>query len=283
MKFPKYYINGNYQVKLEKDGTKTRTTPDEKFLPKFPETMDVNISNHCIWNCSFCYISASEDGQHGDLNLPIFDQLVPGMEIAINYATHPDLISFLNRMYNKRVIVNITINQKDLDNPETIGMINNLFTAKLIQGLGVSVNNISKLHYLDNDNIVYHVIAGITPISVIRELIKNEKRILILGYKTKGRGEDCTPDFVSLILEIEDILKMNNSIISFDNLALSQLNIKSLVSDSIWKSHYMGEEGQFSMYLDTVTESFFKSSLEKESFEIGELSLGEMFKKVRSL
>ena len=280
IKFPIIYNNGNYQVKIENDGTKTRTCLDDKFEPRFPETIDLNISNYCEHNCEFCYISASINGKHGNLNLPIFDDIKPGMELAINYAKHPSLFDFLLRMQEKKVIVNMTINQMDFENGKTTKFIEQLLELKLITALGVSVNSIDRLPQINFDNVVYHVIVGLTPIDSIKQLIKLKKKILFLGYKTKGRGKNIIPNIEELKNEMSNFLKINESILSFDNLALEQLSIIHKVSKEVWKNHYMGEEGQYSMYIDSVSEKFFKSSTEVHGYDLKDKSLKEIFKKV---
>lgn len=281
--FPVIVNNGNYQIQILEDGTKIRTCLDDKFEPLVPETIDLNISNHCVHDCPFCYIDAGSDKPHGNLQHPILDDIGYGTEIAINYAKHPDLLPFLKRMKSQGVIVNMTVNQKDLEDVTSKAFFELLLENKLIIGLGVSVNSIERLTYINNDNIVYHVIAGITPIVSIIELIQKKKKILILGYKTKGRGQNITPRLERLQHTIKDLLDLNESIISFDNNALEQLDIRNIVSNNVWNNHYMGGEGEFSMYIDTVSEKFFKSSTEEVGYDIGEKSIREIFKQVRSL
>ena len=48
-------------------------------------------------------------------------------------------------------------------------------------------------------------------------------------------------------------------VVSFDNLALEQLDVKTLLGDK-WNNFYMGDDGQFTMYIDAVTGTFGKSS-----------------------
>ena len=79
---------------------------------------------------------------------------------------------------------------------------------------------------------------------------------------------------------MKQLLRDNRSILSFDNLALEQLDIKNCVRTLIWNKCYMGEEGQFSMYIDTVEEKFYKSSTEEVGFDLNDLSLKEIFSRV---
>jgi len=277
------YNNGNYQVTIESDGTKTRVCLDDEFKPTRPETLDINISNHCVHNCPFCYIDASTEGKHGKLDLPILLNLKKGTEVAINYAKHPGLYQFLQRMKHRGVISNMTVNQKDLDDESTRSFIEMLLEKELILGLGVSVNSIDTLYRIDNNNVVYHVIAGITPIVVIEELIKHKSKILILGYKTKGRGENVTPRLERIQNEIKRLLTINEGVISFDNNALQQLNIRDYVSKDIWTNHFMGEEGAFSMYVDTVDRKYYVSSTHEEGYDINDINIEALFKHIQNV
>ena len=260
------YINGNYQVTIYPDGTKVRTTPDDCFAPVFPETLDVNISNKCPHGCKFCYIDAKIDGKHGNLNLPIFDSLGKGTEIAINYADHPDLVSFLNRMEKQGVVVSMTINAKDLRIPERLEQISLLVNSSLIKGLGVSIKDYATYRKLPGfitnyPNTVYHIINGIFNTQDLIPLSRAKVKLLVLGYKTKGRGTTFTTTN-NLSEPILEIILENQSIISFDNLALDQLKIRNIVAEQVWADNYMGEEGQFSMYIDAVAETSSTSSTE---------------------
>jgi hypothetical protein len=48
--------------------------------------------------------------------------------------------------------------------------------------------------------------------------------------------------------------------ISFDNLALDQLDVKSLISSEKYNEIYMGDDGESTMYIDLVNKEFAKSS-----------------------
>lgn len=110
------YINGNYSVKIFDDGTKIRETEQESFKAEFPECMDVKITNQCDMNCIMCHEGSTNDGKHGDiLNVEFINSLNPYTELALgggNPLSHPNLIEFLKICRKKRIIVNMTVNQK---------------------------------------------------------------------------------------------------------------------------------------------------------------------------
>jgi len=279
------YKNGNYTVSIFSDGTKIRYNNLDNFQPEYPETLDVNISNYCENNCEFCYISASTQGKHGNLNLDVFNQLKPFTEIAINFAKHPQLEEFLIRMKDRKVIVNMTINQRDVR--EQKQRLDYWIENKLIYGLGISVVNISKDFIEENkrifgNNIVYHTITAITTKETFKTL--ESEKVLVLGFKQKGRGTNLGINNYSETESVisEAIKNKSYQVLSFDNLALEQLHIQDKIDKGIWENYYMGEEGQFSMYIDTVEEKYYKSSLELIGYPIENKNIKEMFEDVKN-
>ena len=56
-------------------------------------------------------------------------------------------------------------------------------------------------------------------------------------------------------------------VLTFENLAIEQLNLKEKISKETWEKYYLGEEGNASFYYDAVSKKAFRSStelLEKE-------------------
>ena len=111
MKILGKYRNGNYIVTIGDDGTKIRETEYDEFIPAFAENCDCKITDKCDGGCQWCYEGCTPSGKHGDILNPKFlDSLHPFTELAINGndLTHPDLIPFLQKLKEKKVIANIT-------------------------------------------------------------------------------------------------------------------------------------------------------------------------------
>ena len=279
MKFPINYKNGNYNVTILKDGTKIRTTKEDDFIPSRPETLDINISNYCENNCEYCYLDATTKGKHGNLNHNFLNTIPEFTEVAINYAKHPGLFEFLKRMKKQNVIVNITINEIDLikDWKDILYYQQN----ELVYGIGVSVcikDENTKWIVQNFDNVVAHTIFGITTLEDYYWISESFDKVLVLGYKRKGRGRNIIPGNVFGIEEIYDLFK----IVSFDNLGIEQTNIKDKVSEQEWEQSFMGEEGTASFFIDTVEEKFYKSSLEEDGEDINNLSVIEIFNNIKN-
>lgn len=279
MKFPISYKNGNYNVTILNDGTKIRVTDENDFIPSRPETLDINISNYCENNCEYCYLNATIKGKHGNLNHDFLNTIPEFTEVAINYARHPGLFEFLKRMKEQNIIVNITINEIDLvkDWKDILYYQQN----KLVYGIGVSLcikDENTKWIVQNFDNVVAHTIFGITTLEDYYWISESFDKVLVLGYKRKGRGRNIIPGNVFGIEEIYDLFK----IVSFDNLGIEQTNIKEKVSEQEWEQSFMGEEGTASFFIDTVEEKFYKSSLDEDGEDINNLSVIEMFNNIKN-
>ena len=101
--------------------------------------------------------------------------------------------------------------------------------------------------------------------------------MLILGYKNFGRGVDffgysglgvlCSQnDLYNALPEI-----VNDEwydVVAFDNLAIEQLDPKRLMSDEEWRKCFMGEDSEFSFYIDAVNKNFGKNSMSNKRYDM---------------
>lgn len=289
MKLLGVYKNGNYNVAIFNNGTKIRETKEDKFNADFPECMDVKITNYCDMGCPYCHEASSKEGKHGDiLNLKFIDTLKPYTELAIgggNPLSHPDLEEFLEVLKERKIIANMTINQKHFEECEPY--INILVKEGLIKGLGVSLRNPTK-EFIEKikkyPNAVIHVINGVVAIENLEKLYDNDLKILILGYKTFRKGHQYYSDAVEmnkalLKFKMEEILK-HFKVVSFDNLAIEQLEVKRLMTEEEWNDFYMGDDGQFTMYIDLVEKQFAKCSVSVFRYKLKD-NIEDMFRVVK--
>lgn len=283
------YQNGNYNVSLYSDGTKIRFSLDDEFKPVFPESIDVKITNKCDNNCKMCHENSNIDGMHGNLNSKFFSSLPRGIELALgggNCLLHPDLFSFLKRMKTQGVICNMTINQHHFK--KNLNLIKQLLDEKLIYGLGISVCDMCDVNDIisfcdEQTNCVIHIIAGAIDYNVLTTLYDHNLKVLILGYKIFGRGEEFYSDNVRKNIDFfrENILDISKhfSIVSFDNRAVKLLNIESKFEN--FDKFYMGDDGEFTMYIDLVNQKFAQSSTSYIRYDLKD-SILEMFKVVQN-
>ena len=272
MKLIGEYINGNILTAIFSDGTKIRETDDDEFIPAFAENMDIKISNYCDMGCPFCHEGSSVKGKHGDiLNQKFIDTLHPYQEVAIgggDITSHPDLIPFLKKLKEKKVIANITVNQNHFEKKQDL--IRQLVSENLVYGIGVSLTKptaefISLIKQYPNA--VIHTINGILSPADIQALSDKDLKLLILGYKHLRRGDEWYEKDKQNIENKQKWLKDNLGeiinkfkVVSFDNLAIEQLDVRRLMSDKEWEEFYMGDDGNFTYYIDMVEQKFAKSS-----------------------
>lgn len=291
------YTNGNYNVMLMEDGTKLRMNNEDHFKPAFAESYDIKITSVCTGsNCEYCYEGCGPKGKHADLNQPFFDTIHLGTEIAINGndLSHPELFDFLQRMKNRGVIVNMTVNQIHFE--KYFDILKAWMNDKLIWGLGVSlVEPTTKFIMMMKQipNAIIHVINGIVTVPQLIKLADNNFKVLILGYKQLQRGKDYYESNSFYVGELQrdlnktlfdEIIPQNwFKIISFDNLALEQLNVREHVNGEAWEKNYLGEDGQFSFYIDAVDGTFAKNSVApaNERYPIMD-NVDDMFNFIRS-
>lgn len=264
------YQNGNYHVVLFGDGTKVKETEDDYFDSEFPDSIDMKITNYCDLGCVMCHENSSTSGIHGDVNHNFLNSLHRGTEVAIgggNPLAHPKLYELLLFLKEKGIIANLTVNERHL--VKDMNLIQKYIDQKLIYGLGISLNQYSDETIdfcMKNPNCVIHLIIGMICEKDLLKLINKNLKLLLLGYKKFGRGENFyTETILDKIKSIENILFTKPIIegfesISFDNLALEQLNVKDKVSKVIWENTYMGDDGESSLYVDLVEKKFGKNS-----------------------
>lgn len=289
------YKNGNFTTKIFDDGTKIRETEDDEFIPDFAENMDIKISNYCDMGCKFCHEGSTKNGKHGDiLSQKFIETLHPYQEVALgggDATSHPDLIPFLHKLKDRKVIVNMTVNQQHFEQKQEL--IKKLVDEKLIYGLGVSLINptdefISLIQQYPNA--VIHVINGILKPSDIAALSNKNLKMLILGYKQLRRGNEWySADHENIIIKqmwLKENLGgiINNfKVVSFDNLAIEQLEVQCLMSKEEWDEFYMGDDGSMTYYIDMVEQKFARSSTADFGKRYDLLdSADEMFKKIVS-
>ncbi len=287
------YKNGNYKVIIFEDGTKVRANNLDFFRPDMPESMDIKITNMCDMGCPMCHENSKPDGKHGNImNLKFIDSLHPYTELAIgggNPLAHPDLVSFLDKCKSLRLIPSMTINQVHF--MRDYELVKFLIDSKLIYGLGISLTNARDEKFLDLvkqfPNAVIHVIAGLVSIRDLQYLADRGLKILLLGYKQFRRGESLYSKDSKIIdqkiQDLKDNLEQVASwfdVVSFDNLAIKQLDPKRILTDEEYDEFFMGNDGFATMYVDCVEEEFAVSSTSTERYPIKD-NIKDMFEIIR--
>lgn len=285
------YKNGNATIKLYDDGTKIMETDDDEFDFEFASSMDVCISERCDNGCQFCYANCTPDGKVATFNWDFLNGIPAGVEMAINmqFPLPDGFEEFLKRMKDQGVIVNATVNQRHFERHEEY--IAQLVDEHLLWGIGISlvkatpefINAVKRF-----DNAVIHVINGVVTMTDLLMLGGKGLKLLILGYKDKGRGVAYHSQANAEVKRKQEMLRHLLPIflhmfeaVSFDNLALKQLDVRRLVTDDEWEEFYMGKEASSSFYINLVNGTYSPSSLDTLELPIGNLSVKEMFHNVK--
>lgn len=317
MKLLHEYKNGNYNVKIYEDGTKVRETEDDEFISEFPENIDIKISNKCDLMCPFCHENSTPDGDNAKFDQEFLWSLREGTELAIgggNVFENEQLIDFLGFCKRRGVIANLTINQSHAFRISTWGdgeeyiysKLEGLYDRGLLNGVGISYNgdyeslnkfyswanepqeySYSKEPKLNTDNFVIHVINGVHSFDDIMKIADKNRKILILGYKDVRRGIEFRATNDMKIIEnqksiYDNIHKILNAfkVVSFDNLAIEQLEMKRCMTTEQWDEFYMGKDASHTMYIDLVKEEFSMNSCTTNKRHKLLPTIDEMFKVV---
>ncbi len=288
------YENGNYTVSIFEDGTKIRVSGDDEFVPAFPESIDLKITNRCDMGCPMCHENSVPDGALSRiLTEPFLDTLHPFTELAIgggNPLTYPSLVPFLKKLRERDIIPNMTVNEEHF--VQHTGFLKALCDDRLIFGLGVSFSGrhpelFDKLAAFPNA--VIHIINGIATPTDLVQLARQEacRKLLILGYKDFRRGENFRhtngDDIARNQKAIQVFLRTSGRIfdvVAFDNLAVAQLKLSEIIPEEVWEERYLGEDGAFTMYIDAVERKFAVSSTSRQRFDLLD-NIEDMFRVVR--
>lgn len=289
MKFVSYK-NGNYNVHINlDDGTKIRENDLDTLEPSTIESMDIKITNMCDMGCPMCHENSLPNGKHANLTFEgtFLDNLHPYTELAIgggNPLSHPQLVDFLTECKEHKFIPSMTVNQTHLI--KQMDLVKYLLNEKLIYGLGISLTEVTTelIDFVNQyPNAVIHIINGLVDEDSLKALKDNNCKILILGYKRFRRGEKLYNNVPNSIEEkksmlnnlLPTIIKENwFEVISFDNLALEQLDVKDLMTEEEWNEFYLGDDGigddynSASMYVDMVERKFAKNSCSVERYDL---------------
>ena len=68
--------------------------------------------------------------------------------------------------------------------------------------------------------------------------------------------------------------------VSFDNLALKQLDVRRLMKDEEWNEFYIGDDGKYTFYIDMVENKFARNSVSDARYDTLD-NIDEMFEAIR--
>jgi organic radical activating enzyme len=267
------YSNGGYIVSIFDDGTKKRECVNINIPPEYPEQIDLKITDWCDAGCAWCHEGSTKRGKHANIEhiFKILSPLPKGFEIAIGGGdplSHPDFSDLVTELRDMGFIPNVTVNGRHLERHKSL--LTKLINEKSIFGVGISVYK--EMPTWDYENMVVHMIAGVDGPEMLDDI--DRKKILVLGFKNFGRGTNYKNKYNESVIdnlnrwyrELFWIAKEHH--LSFDTLAISQLRPERLFLDkNNYNKRFMGNEGEFSLYLDAVNQEYALSSYSKDRFK----------------
>lgn len=287
------YINGNYCVSLDSDGTKVKRTlrRGEIFQPAFPDSIDLKITGKCKIGCPFCHENSTPGGKSFNLertktllsSLPLVN-----IEIAIGggdiFEEPEDTVKLLEWLSHRGIETRVTLNIRDFDDPSFLenskDLRNRIISLSGAVGLSLprfedNIPNAFNNLLFRHPKVVYHVIAGICPVPDFEKMVKDPRyeRILILGYKQFGRAKgtplpesmgDWKKSVRRALWNARNVRGPKRITLGFDNLAIEQLGLEDCFSEEDWSKIYFGDEFSSSMYIDAVEETFAPTSRSTE-------------------
>jgi len=246
--------------------------------------------NYYVEDClvSNCHEQSNRQGKHGDLDFmaDIWQTALPGSEIALgggSTLSHPDIEKFLKRVTTNGCIPNITVNTLHIKKQSE--QIRQYQEEKLVYGVGISYRGKEYLKNMPSnikyDNVVFHMILGLNNEDDCKAIMNwcsdnnIHPKILFLGYKQYGNGSEyydnnawlknALNSWKSSILG--NVLK-NKGTFSFDNLAITQLDLENKLDKKTWDTFYQGQDGNHTFYVDAVEKKVSRTSTTKEKFDI---------------
>jgi len=273
--------SGHYRLRFS-------TTPNAP-VPEYPELIDIRITNRCENGCPFCFMDSNLNEPDADFNFlkQIANQLKIRTEFSIgggNVLLYPHFEEFVKLLHENGHVVNVTINAKNAKDIISDEHMIEVF-RKYVDGCGVSVFNDTDIDELDrlkriinkedgktwNPKRVYFV-AHLIPellgvggtINVINRIRKKNQWVdyLFLGYKTNGRGKNLNYRHFT-DHELDQIFKEFSHSVAIDTTFANRYE-KYIKKHFSHKYSITMNEGEFSMYIDGITKSAYKSSYQTD-------------------
>jgi organic radical activating enzyme len=302
-------VNGDFILRNKYRGDKIRFS-FEKNSPKtkkagFPELVDIKITSHCAYGCSFCYQSSTAQGQHASLDdvKRVIDILANSktFEIAIGGGeptTHPELAKILEHASAKGMSAGFTTRNFKID--EVPGFERIMNTADSIAFSCHSAKEISRVYEIadivssiirihsERPNFYIQIIPELYTTKHFTEMLdmcaNRWMPVTLLGYKDFGFGKSYEPKNLNTSSDWIDVVKglskKRDLKIGIDSVLVKKWK-KELIEKGCNKLMLVGEEGKFSCYVDAVEKRIAKSSFidESEPLDMEKSTILEEFKK----
>jgi len=302
------YKNGNYTVTLYSDGSRSRVSEGDAFIPSFPESIELKISEKYDGEHPWFSTNKSESPKDAKLMendlVPLnkyIKSIRPLTEVTIEggYLDHPEILNLLFYFRKRNIPVKIIIGQDYFYSKDHLKYHRLLgwHQRGLMSNLGIILTDSEDTEFIDrlvefpNSTIIAEV--GVFNGTDLDNLEGRDFNLLLRGYYSSENNKDFSEKNSQefeynrswLIGAIDSEVLPAFKKVSFDNLALSQLGIEDKRFTSKDKDEnilYFGNDGEFSLYIDMVNNEFSNSPYSKEKYKIEEfMTSDKMFRELR--
>ena len=295
------YRNGNYNIAIYDDGTKTRETEGDAFIPSFAENINLKITEKpdpaCPWYHDVVESGETQAALMAENEIETIHKYIrhlrPYTEVTISGVdlSNPEILDLLVYLRKKKVVSNILISQENFVNHyhRLLGWTE----RRLIHGLEISLEDSEDLEFLKKiqsfSSPTIHVMSGVFSGLDLDNLDGKELRIFIHGYnKDLDHSGTDQQDIIyneewlreAIKTEIPDAF----SSVSFDGLALKQLHVKDTLfedKEEAWDEFYKKPEEEFSLCIDVVNGVFYSGANPSDKLPIEDKMADKMFREIR--
>jgi pyruvate-formate lyase-activating enzyme len=256
-------------------------TPDKDLSPDkstYPELVDVKITDFCPYGCAFCYQGSTETGKHASLaalertadilaEWRVFEVALGGGEPTL----HPNFKNILRVFRSRGVVPNFTTRNltwlRDAKGRAAVleqagAFAFSVDNAKQVRQLAAALEK----HDVNSCRTAVQYIVGQDDgkelYRIARAAFKAGIRLVLLGYKTSGRGsllKPYSPKWIDVVARAAKIEGQRYVSVGIDT-ALAGEHKNALRNRQVSPLLYTTTEGKFSMYVDAVAGAAAPSS-----------------------
>lgn len=285
-------VLGHWTVFSRENGSKVRFSFDEAGCcgttptkASSPELVDVKITDYCPMDCAYCYQGSTTAGAHADLStlegiagalakMRVFEVAIGGGEPTM----HPKFADVLKAFRSRGVVPNFTTKSlawlKDSTIRSALSCVGGFaYSAETAADVEKFVRATADVDGLPSRGI-QHVMGSVPEEEFERMVVAcfgHGVQLVLLGYKTTGRGADVAPHGYDNWPQIVKRASRRRWLrVGIDTALAREMHAKGMDSEALRgvaanSSNVRGllygtDEGKFSMYIDAVTKRMGPSS-----------------------
>lgn len=246
---------------------------------RWPELVDVKVTDHCDRGCQYCYQGSTPDGKHAPLEkLESLAGLLGDnhvFEVAIGGGepmTHPDILRILKAFRRNGVVPNLTTRdhtwlRDDKKREAIFGLVGAVGFSVENRGAVRDVLTALRYHGVQHSRYAIQCVEGVADLNGIAEQVLGAyATMVLLGYKETGRGRvwkyretPDIPDFIKRARDMKVRLSVDTVIAKKYQAALDEMGIA--------RELYATEDGVTSAYVDTTAGGRGEVRIGRSSYE----------------